>query len=315
MINRFKLKSPHSSLWLIPGLILWNIYEFLYLLLNNYDYIHSCDFDTLIPAVIISKIKKKYLIYDCFDFYADSLPSNIPKFFRNLVSKLEIYFSKKADLVILPELNRNRQFKNQLKHIIIINNTPSDILDYNNQKSSSDFEIFFGGVLYLNRGFKEIISATKDMHDIKLIIAGFGGETKIVSKLIEKNKNMEFLGKIPYEEVIKRTLHANLLFALYDPSVPNHKYASPNKLFEAMMCQKPIIVSDGTLMADIVKERNCGVAVNYNSIDEIRKTISHLKNHPELCKELAKNGRLAYENEYDWKIMEKRLINAYNKLK
>ena len=81
-----------------------------------------------------------------------------------------------------------------------------------------------------------------------------------------------------------------MTFALYDPKVPNHKYASPNKLFEAMMCEKPILTNYGTIMAQIVEKENCGVLADYESIKDIRNAIIKLKNDPGLRKSLGENG-------------------------
>jgi len=41
------------------------------------------------------------------------------------------------------------------------------------------------------------------------------------------------------------------------------------KLFEAMMCSKPILVSKGTAMAELVDRENCGPAVDCRSVVEI----------------------------------------------
>jgi len=135
-----------------------------------------------------------------------------------------------------------------------------------------------------------------------------------MEKLGKKHARMTYLGPIMYDIVIEKTLQADLLFALYDPRVPNNRYASPNKLFEAMMCGKPILVSDGTAMADIVKEEECGLVVPYGDVDAIKHAILTLKNDPVLCRRLGENGRRAYETKYNWKIMEERLLEIYRRL-
>jgi glycosyltransferase involved in cell wall biosynthesis len=80
-----------------------------------------------------------------------------------------------------------------------------------------------------------------------------------------------------------------------------------------MMCSKPILVNEGTSMADIVREEKCGLVVPYGDITAIRDAILLLKNDPELARQLGANGRRAYEQKYSWKIMEDRLLGLYNK--
>ncbi len=81
-----------------------------------------------------------------------------------------------------------------------------------------------------------------------------------------------------------------------------------------MMANKPILVSKGTTMADIVERENCGLIVDCNSVDEIKKAIVRLKDSPELCRQLGANGRRAYEQKYNWEIMEQRLLSLYQEI-
>ena len=191
-------------------------------------------------------------------------------------------------------------------------NTPIDMIKIERKTTKNKvFSIFYGGLLAEERGFYQIINAIKDFNDVKLIIAGFGKDEEKLQKLFQKAENVRFIGKIPYKDVIKYTKKADLLFALYDPSIPNNKFASPNKIFEAMMCKKPIIVSDCSTMSRIIKEENCGIVVSYNDIESIRNAILKLKNDLQLCKLLGNNGRKAYENKYNWDVMQKRLLQIY----
>ena len=113
---------------------------------------------------------------------------------------------------------------------------------------------------------------------------------------------------------MKRTLKADILIALYEPATLNIKYTSANKLFEAMMCCKPILVSKGTGTAEIVKKEKCGLIVDCNNVDEIRTAIIKLKEFPVLYGQLGANGRRAYVQEYNWEIMEQRLLTLYNEI-
>ena len=81
-----------------------------------------------------------------------------------------------------------------------------------------------------------------------------------------------------------------------------------------MMCAKPIIVNDSTSVADKVREENCGLVVPYGDYEALKEAVLTLKNNPELCKELGENGRRAYDTKYNWKIMEKRLLDLYASL-
>lgn len=312
-IERVKIRASFGKPTLIFKLFIWSLYELFYLFKEDYDIIHACDLDTLIPAVLISKIRGKKLVYDSFDFYADSLPKETPIFIRKFVANIEIWFSKFPDFVVLADDSRKEQFHNNLKKSIVITNSPVEVKCTGLTKNEQ-FTIFYAGILQKSRGLNTIITATQDLSDVKLVIGGYDVDTGMISENLKVNDDITFLGKLNYDDVIKRTLNCNMLFALYDPAIPNHRYASPNKLFEAMMCGKPIVVSDNTRMADIVREENCGIVVPFNDISHLEKVIQKIKDNPEFQKKLGENGKKAYKMRYNWNIMEKRLLKAYNNL-
>ena len=161
-----------------------------------------------------------------------------------------------------------------------------------------------------SRGLEFIIDAVKELAFLKLIIAGNGNHKNIIEREAALNKNINYLGRLNYDDVLEMSFQADILFAFYDPKIPNNRYASPNKLFESMMCGKPIIMNSETSASKIVQNENCGITVDYGNVKSIKDALIQLKNtHIRL--ELGKNGRKAYETKYSWKIMEKRLLSAY----
>ena len=78
-----------------------------------------------------------------------------------------------------------------------------------------------------------------------------------------------------------------------------------------MMCRKPILVNDGTAMAEIVRKENSGLVVPFRDVNAIKHAIMRLKDNPKLCEQLGANGRRAYEQTYSWTIMEEKLLGIY----
>jgi glycosyltransferase involved in cell wall biosynthesis len=119
---------------------------------------------------------------------------------------------------------------------------------------------------------------------------------------------------VSYQRALQLSATADVLFATYDPAIPNHKYSSPNKIFEAMMLAKPIIVAAGTNMDRIIKEFDCGCIVSYGDIPGLEKTLQSLAADPELMRIMGENARMAYETRYDWALMSQRLLQVYEKV-
>lgn len=290
------------------------------LLVGRWDVVHAVDFDSFVPALLIAKIKRKPIVYDIADFYADTIGFPIlPGLSRKIVAKIDRTLMKSAAVIILPDEARIAQvgLDTRKQHVVIVNNSPGQgILKTiaRERLETKAFTVFYGGGIGKGRGILEMCLAVRDLPDVRLVVKGpcspsFEAELREVCEIADNIKlDLKF---VPYTEVITETINAHLLFALYDPADHNARFASPNKLFEAMMCEKPIVVSDGTSMADVVRKENCGLVVRYGDVQAIREAIVKLKGDPGLRQELAAHGRRAYEGKYDWQIMEQRLLTLY----
>ncbi|MDH4366662.1 MAG: glycosyltransferase family 4 protein [Dehalococcoidia bacterium] len=319
-VKKFRLTVPPNSLKVALCLPIWWLFTMWQLLVERWDVVHAVDFDTFVPALLIAQIKRKPIVYDIADFYADTIGFPIlPGLSRKIVAKIDRTLMRFAVAIVLPNESMIEQvgLDTTRKSAVIINNTPDpDILRgvASGKLEDKPFVIFYGGGIGPGRGITDMCLAVKDLPDVRLVITGpcspdFEAELRETCKNITNVKL--HLSFVPYKEVITETVRAHALFAIYDPADHNVRFASPNKLFEAMMCGKPIIVSDGTYMTNVVKKENCGLVVPYGDINEIREAILKLENSPEMAQGLGRNGRRAYENRYSWRIMEGRLLDIY----
>jgi len=282
------------------------------------DVIHACDLDTLPPAVFIKLTKKTKLCYTIFDLYGRVYGGPIPLMIRKAVTWAEKVGIGFVDTLFLP--SEGRAFHEELggariRRVVYIYNTPEDRPDMKlKPKSTPETCIFYAGWIDSFRGVKHMIDAIADLNDVRFVLAGRELEKGTIEYGVAKLSRFEYLGWIPYEEVIKRSIAADILFAFYDPESYYGKYATPNKLFEAMMCGKPIIVSEGAPMSQIVAEENCGIVVPYGDFNAIKDAVLRLKSDPDFSRMLGQNGRKAYDRCYSWKVMEKRLVDAYEEI-
>jgi len=310
---RFKAPIGTKIIFFLP---VWWCFVIFKLMLVDWDIVHAINFDSLIPSLIVSKLKKRPIIYEIFDVYADI--RILPPPMRWIGINIEKLFMHLANIVIIANEAQPVELNGiPNKNVIGIYNSPPDVFTGFNKIKQDKFILFFAGSLQSDRhtNIDKVYKAILEMDDVKLILAGYGDKAKEFQVLSISNPNkLEFLGIISYSEVLRRTLSCDLIFALYDPRVPGIRYACGNKLFEAMMAGKPYLVSKGTEMAKVVVQEECGLTVDCNSIPDIKAAINKLKENSELCKILGSNGRKAYERKYNWKIMEDRLLKAYESL-
>ncbi len=68
----------------------------------------------------------------------------------------------------------------------------------------------------------------------------------------------------------------DLVLSTYDADVENVRYAEPNKIYESMYFEVPIIVSKGTFLADKVERLGIGYAINPMDDNEVIRFVDGL---------------------------------------
>ena len=102
------------------------------------------------------------------------------------------------------------------------------------------------------------------------------------------------------------------MFAMYDPKHPNHTYSAANKVYEAMLLGKPIIVANNTGMDKIVRSENMGYTIDFTQ-EAFVELLDYLSENKEELFEKSKNAYDAHAR-YSWEEMEQRIIVLYEHL-
>ncbi len=315
-IYRFRFKTPRGAK-VLPFLPIWWCFEFLWLMTTHWDVVHAISYDTIPPAVAAAKLKRKPLIYELPDVYEDLRP--LPRLLRNISILIDKIFMRLANAMIIADEAQIKALDGiPNDNTVVINNSAPDLFQEVTHpiQRDSTFTIFYAGALYRIRrlNLDKLFQAIRSIDKARLVVAGYGDQIEEIEKWVNEDPGkFQFIGRISYTEVLERTMVANLVVAPRKPTIIN-KYTTANKLFQAMMCGKPILVNKGTAMADIVEKENCGLVVDCDSASEIEKAIEKLKDDPKLCRQLGANGRRAYEQRYSWEIMRQRLLKLYHEI-
>jgi len=304
------------NLW---PLLRWQIELLVWLICSRgrYDLIHACDFDTILPALVYKALFKKKVIYDIFDFYADHLRAT-PERIKRLIRSVDLWAIEHADAVILVDDARVVQIAGaRPRRVVVIYNSPEDfssLLIPNQIASVSVLNLAYIGLIQVERGLLEVIEVIGNHPDWTLDLAGFGGDEAIILEKARELPNVRWHGRVPYHTSIELSARADVLFALYDPRIPNHRYSSPNKVFEAMMLGKPIVVVRGTNMDHIVEQADAGLVVEYGDVAALEEAFLRLEKEPDFRLHLGRNSRRLYEQKYSWNEAKERLLGLYQNL-
>lgn len=298
----------------LPALLRWQVGLLIWLMRHRgeYELIHACDLDTVLPGLICKRLFKKKLVYDIFDFYADMLRAT-PSPLLQLIRRLDLWVIGQADAVILADDSRTEQIAgSHPKKLKVIYNSPEDqeVIPCQEDASGS-FHLAYIGLLQRERGLFELMHVLSRHPEWRLDLAGFGSEAGQLEQMAAEMPHVRFHGRVMYEKALQLSARADVLVATYDPSIPNHRYSSPNKVFEAMLLGKPIIVARHTNMDRIIAEAGCGIAIPYGDAHMLEETLVQLEKNPEKRRILGQNARQAYEDQYAWENMARTLRELY----
>lgn len=315
--KRCKISAGFHNMSTLLKLFLFDIWLFINLLFSKVDCIHAIDLDTGLAGLCATKLRAKFFVYQCLDPYYAALPENWPKFLARLAKKLENIVISHADIFIITDFLRMPQHEgSRPKQIIEIANVP--YLDISQIRGSKvdGFVTGYIGSLIEGRNLTTIIEAIGEIKDqgVKLIIGGFGPLEDKIKEIARKYENITYTSWIPYEKLLEIESSFDIFIHITDKENEGQKWVSPNKLFESMAFSKPIIVGEGTLAAKRVASIGNGVAVQYNSKEELKNAILKFKNNPNIIQEMGEKGKNEFENNWSPEIMERRLLEAYGKL-
>jgi len=280
---------------------------------KKFDIIHSHDLSSLKIGL---KLKKRFslpLIYDAHEIFGYMITQDVPNFFARQALDTEKKWIKDVDQIITVNEPLKKYFESISNHPVTIVMNAKEIKDIKYEPSKSKkLSLIYLGSLNDCRFLPEAIEVVREIPNVELIMGGIGKPEylKFLKEKCSKIKNINFIGTIPMEEVLPMTKKSDVIICMFDPKYRINKVGLPNKLFEAMVCGRPIICTKGIHSGDFVEKEKCGLAINY-STDELKKTIIRLRDNPKLCEELGKNGIDAAVKKYSWEKQEEKLLNVY----
>jgi len=284
---------------------------------NSFDIIHCHDFNTLPIGV---KLKKKYglpLIYDAHEIWGYMVEKDLPKWWADYYLKKEKRIIRYVDRVItVNEPLRKYYSKITHKPITIIMNC-KQLQDTKYEPPNNDkFTLLYLGGLDKSRFLLELVNVVKELPDVHCIIGGIGKPeyVKILKYKCSQVQNVNFIGKVPMEKVLPITKKADVVVCMLDPINKNSRVGLPNKVFEAAVCGRPLIITEGLYYEKIVVEKErYGLAIQHTK-EGLRDAIIKLRDNPILCEELGRNALKVAIEEFNWIRQEEKLMKVYKDL-
>ena len=296
----------------------YNIRLFFYLLLHQYDLLVANDLDSLPANYLISKIKKTKLVYDSHEYFTEIPELVNRKFVKGIWEKLEKRMVPKI-IHSYTVCNSIAEIYNQKYGInmIVIRNLPychSGHPKAESKKLALEKIIIYQGSVNQGRGLELVINSMQYIDNVRFWIFGVGDILGDLKKQVSKLKlesDVLFKGRVLPGDLIQYTMQADVGISLEENLGLNYYYALPNKLFDYISANVPVLVSDFPEMGSLVKKYDLGIATLTSDPQELAAILKSMLHDSEKIRKWKKNLQKA-ASELCWENEEKKLLDFYS---
>jgi len=262
---------------------IWMVIVFFHALVKSKsaDIIFSSKFESSLPIAFLSLFFKFKYVYLDRDNIAYSY--RWPKWLRGILLKLESFIGKNAEMHIVPGHSRVYEHRNNIR---ILENTPSSSLmdaaiKIDASRLLKDIDgrkiVYINGWLSDIRGFETILKASTLLEmdqSITFVFAGSGNDDQI--SMIKAAKNCRYLGILSNQESLALYYEVACVISLFDPSIEIHQRAEPNKWYDCIFTQTPIIVNNEIEAANWFIKNHGFFSVDFNDAKALANVICNI---------------------------------------
>ena len=248
--------------------------------------------------------------------WATTFPKNllvVPKRWE----KLEKKYLEYADNIVVLCHSFQEELKQKYpslakKRFVIYPNVPDveELLQYDPLSITipkQDFILFYFGAIGVRRGlitcFEALKNLTPDYPDIKLLLIGpiDKGDRELFKNYMDDPRIREQIIYYKWKDLSEFPAFARQSAIGLSPLIknPQHDSGIANKVYQYMLFETPVLVSDCTPQLELIEETGSGMVFQNENVEDLMEKIIYLYQHPEKRKLMGENGKKAVLEKYN----------------
>ena len=292
----------------------YNLRLLFYLLFRKADLVCAIDLDTILPVLMVSKLKGSKRVYDAHELFCEM---------KEIVTRPGIYkMWKRIERISVPRFDHNYTVNTPIadefrkmygKEFEVIRNMP--VLRPVIIPEKKEKYILYQGAVNEGRSFETLIPAMK-MVNAPLVICGNGNFLEQAIQLTKEHgleEKIIFRGKLVPEELRNITENAWAGVTLFDKEGISNYFSLANRFSDYFHSGLPQLCVDYPVYREINNQYQIAVLIHDLEPDTIAKGLNTLLNDEQLYKELQKNC-LKARTQLNWQEEEKKLLSFYSNI-
>lgn len=260
---------------------------------------------TFYKNLFAKEIKIVYEVADLHGLQVQPPKNVLMKLFQKALRSFERKLCKNVSLLVCTSQGFYESYYSDFiprdKYLYMANAPEKKIFESYQKKSRGAFTVGFVGAVRFNEQIKLLVNAAKKC-GIEVVIAGSFLDDDLQEYCI--NNGAVCTGTYNYEtDIVNLYEKLDCVFSVYPSKDENVKLALPNKLYESIICELPIIVAKGTYLSELVEKYQVGISVDSSDINQYIEALTKLSSEPAYYQEFAENCK---------KIRDKCFVEMYN---
>ena len=288
------------------------------------EVVHLHDPELLFVGLAL-KLRGRKVVWDAHEDLPRQILSKpwIPRFLRRPLAwgtdVLERTITRMFDAVVAATPAIARRFPHDRVHTVQNYPIPKHLIASHPApyRERPPHVVYIGGISAI-RGAREMVKAMEiagERWGARLLLAG-----QFESDALEKElrgmpawRYVDYKGWLSREEVAELLGQVRAGLVPFHPE-PNHINARPNKIFEYMAAELPVIASDFPLWQELVAASGAGLLVDPLDPEAIAGAIGQVLERPGDAEAMGRRGREAVRERYNWDREKEKLLALYEEL-
>lgn len=289
---------------------------------NRVDIVHCNDLNAMPIGYLLKKFSrnKVKIVYDCHEYETER--DGMSSFEKKVLKFFEKYLIKFADSVMTVSDSIARCYSEDYgidKPKLVLNCPMSVKLNKHDLLRGTlgirpDQTIFlYQGGLKGGRGIELILEAFSDLESDEnvLVCMGYGPLEGTIKEKACAHNTIFFHPAVSQDVLLSYTSSADYGILFYEDTCLNHRYCSPNKIFEYLMAGLPVLTSNLFEIRRLVESEGVGIVAQENTIESFREAVvDSLNQDYDVIQANVFNAR----KKYCWQEQEKVLKEVYDNI-